>query len=166
MSCAATMPASRGTKSAGTCRRDFGFPIDVHAHEPETIYVVPIKSDSEHFPPDGKLRVYRSRTGRQRVGGADEGAAAARLLRECSARRDDRRLSSIPAASISERPAARSMDRPMVGTVGSRLSGISRRCSPWKRKHCNAKVEAEGIEEWYVSFCRNICEPWRASAEK
>ena len=42
---------------------DFGFPIDVHAHEPETIYVVPIKSDSEHYPPDGKLRVYRSRTG-------------------------------------------------------------------------------------------------------
>lgn len=42
---------------------DFGFPIDVHAHEPETIYVVPIKSDSEHFPLDGKLRVYRSRTG-------------------------------------------------------------------------------------------------------
>jgi hypothetical protein len=42
---------------------DFGFPIDVHAHEPETIYVIPIKSDSEHFPPDGKLRVYRSKTG-------------------------------------------------------------------------------------------------------
>jgi hypothetical protein len=42
---------------------DFGFPIEVHAHEPETIYVVPIKSDSEHFPPEGKLRVYRSRTG-------------------------------------------------------------------------------------------------------
>ena len=42
---------------------DFGFPIAVHAHEPETIYVVPIKSDSEHYPPDGKLRVYRSRTG-------------------------------------------------------------------------------------------------------
>jgi photosystem II stability/assembly factor-like uncharacterized protein len=42
---------------------DFGFVIDVHAHEPETIYVVPIKSDSEHYPPDGKLRVYRSRTG-------------------------------------------------------------------------------------------------------
>ncbi len=42
---------------------DFGFPIDVHAHEPETIYVVPIKSDSEHFPPEGRLRVYRSRTG-------------------------------------------------------------------------------------------------------
>jgi photosystem II stability/assembly factor-like uncharacterized protein len=42
---------------------DFGFAIDVHAHEPETIYVVPIKSDSEHFPIDGKLQVYRSRTG-------------------------------------------------------------------------------------------------------
>jgi hypothetical protein len=42
---------------------DFGFPIEVHAHEPDTVYVVPIKSDSEHYPPDGKLRVYRSRTG-------------------------------------------------------------------------------------------------------
>src|SRR5437899_7493317 len=42
---------------------DFGFPIDVHAHEPETIYVVPIKSDSEHYPPNSRLRVYRSRTG-------------------------------------------------------------------------------------------------------
>jgi photosystem II stability/assembly factor-like uncharacterized protein len=48
---------------SGNLPTDFGFPIDVHAHEPETVYVVPIKSDSEHFPPDGKLRVYRSRTG-------------------------------------------------------------------------------------------------------
>ena len=48
---------------SGNLPTDFGFPIDVHAHEPNTIYVVPIKSDSEHFPPDGKLRVYRSRTG-------------------------------------------------------------------------------------------------------
>ena len=48
---------------SGNLPSDFGFPIDIHAHEPETIYVVPIKSDSEHFPPDGKLRVYRSRTG-------------------------------------------------------------------------------------------------------
>lgn len=47
----------------GNLPSDFGFPIAVHAHEPETIYVVPIKSDSEHFPPDGRLRVYRSRTG-------------------------------------------------------------------------------------------------------
>jgi photosystem II stability/assembly factor-like uncharacterized protein len=48
---------------SGNLPTDFGFVIDVHAHEPETIYVVPIKSDGEHFPPDGKLRVYRSRTG-------------------------------------------------------------------------------------------------------
>lgn len=48
---------------SGNLPSDFGFPIVVHAHEPETIYVVPIKSDSEHYPPDGKLRVYRSRTG-------------------------------------------------------------------------------------------------------
>jgi len=48
---------------SGNLPTDFGFPIEVHAHEPETIYVVPIKSDSEHYPPDGKLRVYRSRTG-------------------------------------------------------------------------------------------------------
>jgi photosystem II stability/assembly factor-like uncharacterized protein len=51
------------TEVSGNLPTDFGFVIDVHAHEPETIYVVPIKSDGEHFPPDGKLRVYRSRTG-------------------------------------------------------------------------------------------------------
>jgi photosystem II stability/assembly factor-like uncharacterized protein len=48
---------------SGNLPTDFGFAIDVHAHEPETIYVVPIKSDSEHYPVDGKLRVYRSRSG-------------------------------------------------------------------------------------------------------
>jgi hypothetical protein len=48
---------------SGDLPTDFGFPIAVHAHEPETIYVVPIKSDSEHYVPDAKLRVYRSRTG-------------------------------------------------------------------------------------------------------
>ena len=48
---------------SGNLPTDFGFPIDVHAHEPETIYVVPIKSDSEHYVSEGKLRVYRSRTG-------------------------------------------------------------------------------------------------------
>jgi len=48
---------------SGNLPSDFGFPIAVHAHEPETIYVVPIKSDSEHYPPEGKLRVYRSRNG-------------------------------------------------------------------------------------------------------
>ncbi len=50
-------------KISGDLPTDFGFAIDVHAHEPETIYVVPIKSDQEHFPLEGRLRVYRSRTG-------------------------------------------------------------------------------------------------------
>ena len=48
---------------SGNLPTDFGFVVDVHAHEPNTVYVVPIKSDAEHFPVDGKLRVYRSRTG-------------------------------------------------------------------------------------------------------
>src|SRR5579864_5844305 len=50
-------------KISGNLPTDFGFVIDIHAHEPETIYVVPIKSDSEHFVLEGKLRVYRSRSG-------------------------------------------------------------------------------------------------------
>jgi len=48
---------------SGDLPSDFGFPIAVHPHEPDTAYVVPITSDSYHFPPDGRLRVYRSRTG-------------------------------------------------------------------------------------------------------
>ena len=48
---------------SGNLPSDFGFVIDVNANDPETIYVVPIKSDAEHYPPEGKLRVYRSRTG-------------------------------------------------------------------------------------------------------
>jgi photosystem II stability/assembly factor-like uncharacterized protein len=48
---------------SGNLPSDFGFVIDVHAHEPETVYVVPITSDSEHFVAEGRLRVYRSRTG-------------------------------------------------------------------------------------------------------
>ncbi len=50
-------------KVSGNLPTDFGFPIDVHTHEPDTVYVVPIKSDSEHYPLDGRLRVFRSRTG-------------------------------------------------------------------------------------------------------
>jgi hypothetical protein len=51
------------TEISGNLPTDFGFTIAVHAHEPETVYVVPITSDSHHFPPEGRLRVYRSRTG-------------------------------------------------------------------------------------------------------
>ncbi|WP_436521490.1 WD40/YVTN/BNR-like repeat-containing protein [Actinoplanes sp. HUAS TT8] len=53
----------RWREISGNLPTDFGFPIGVHAHEPETIYVVPITSDSLHYVMDGKLRVYRSRTG-------------------------------------------------------------------------------------------------------
>ena len=77
---------------SGNLPTDFGFVIDVHAHEPETIYVVPIKSDSEHFRPDGKLRVFRSRSRRQRMGSADQRPAAERLLRKRAARRHGRGL--------------------------------------------------------------------------
>jgi photosystem II stability/assembly factor-like uncharacterized protein len=65
------------TEVSGNLPTDFGFPIDVHAHEPETIYVVPIKSDSEHYPPEGKLRVYRSRAGGNEWEPLTEGPAAA-----------------------------------------------------------------------------------------
>lgn len=51
------------TEISGNLPTDFGFPIAVNSQEPNTVYVVPIKSDSEHYVPDGKLRVYRSRSG-------------------------------------------------------------------------------------------------------
>lgn len=51
------------TEVSGDLPSDFGFPVAVHAHEPDTVYVVPILSDSEHYPPGGRLRVARSRTG-------------------------------------------------------------------------------------------------------
>ncbi len=51
------------TEISGDLPTDFGFPIAVHAHEADTVYVVPITSDSLHYPPDGALRVYRSRVG-------------------------------------------------------------------------------------------------------
>ena len=48
---------------SGDLPSDFGFVVDVHAHEPETVYVIPIESDAKHYPPEGRLRVYRSRSG-------------------------------------------------------------------------------------------------------
>jgi len=61
--CRSDDAGERWREVSGNLPSDFGFPIAVHPHEPETIYVVPILSDAEHYPPDGKLRVYRSRTG-------------------------------------------------------------------------------------------------------
>jgi photosystem II stability/assembly factor-like uncharacterized protein len=48
---------------SGNLPSDFGFPIDVHAHHPETVYVIPLESDAHRYPPNGSLRVYRSRAG-------------------------------------------------------------------------------------------------------
>jgi len=48
---------------SGNLPTDFGFVVDINANEPDTVYVLPIKSDSQHFVPDGKLRVYRSKSG-------------------------------------------------------------------------------------------------------
>ncbi len=117
----------RGSEVSGNLPTDFGFAIDVHAHEPETIYVVPIKSDSEHYPPDGKLRVYRSRSRRQRVGAADQGPAAdaTATSTSCATRWPSTR--STRAASTSARPAARSTRRPTPATTGRRSSAICRR---------------------------------------
>ncbi len=57
------MPGDSWREVSGNLPTDFGFVIDVHAHEPQTIYVVPITSDSEHYPMGGQLRVFRSRSG-------------------------------------------------------------------------------------------------------
>ncbi len=77
---------------SGNLPTDFGFVIDVHAHEPETIYVVPIKSDSEHYVHEGKLRVYRSRTGGNEWEAMTQGSSTEGLLRERVARRHGRGL--------------------------------------------------------------------------
>ncbi len=96
---------------SGNLRSDFGFVIDVHAHEPETAYVVPIRSDAEHFPPEGKLRVYRSRTGGNEweppTRGLPQGDWYVNVLRDAMAVDAPTR-----AASTSARPAGRSTSRP------------------------------------------------------
>ncbi|HSV05780.1 MAG TPA: sialidase family protein [Candidatus Binatus sp.] len=83
---------------SGDLPSDFGFPIDVHAHEPDTIYVVPIKSDSEHYPPEGKLRVYRSRTG----GGEWEALTRGLPQRDCyvNVLRDAMAVDSLDACGV------------------------------------------------------------------
>ena len=110
---------------SGNLPTDFGFVIDVHAHEPETIYVVPIKSDGEHFPIDGKLRVYRSRTG------GNEWEALTKACRNTTATSTScatpwPSTRSINAASISAPPAARSTPPPTPETPGRRSSAIFR----------------------------------------
>ena len=117
MSCAATMPVSHGGRSAATCPSDFGFPIDVHAHEPDTIYVVPIKSDSEHYPPDGSCASIAA--GRAATSGRRSRTACRRVtvMSTCSATRWRLTRWRI-AAFTSARPGARSTHPPTPGTTG------------------------------------------------
>ena len=86
---------------------DFGFVVDVHAHDPDTVYVLPILSDSEHFPPEGRLRVYRSRTGgddwEPLTTGLPQQHCYVNVLRDAMAVDG-----STPAASTSAPPAGRS----------------------------------------------------------
>jgi photosystem II stability/assembly factor-like uncharacterized protein len=110
---------------SGNLPSDFGFPIDVHAHEPDTIYVVPITSDAEHFPPEGKLRVYRSRTG-----GDDWEPLTTGLTRWPWTR-------WIPAGCTSAPPAARSTPRRTPVTAGSRSYAISRPCCRSRSRRCH-----------------------------
>jgi photosystem II stability/assembly factor-like uncharacterized protein len=40
---------------------DFGFPIQSHPHDPDTVYAIPLQSDEFRVVPEAKLRVYRTR---------------------------------------------------------------------------------------------------------
>jgi len=118
---------------SGNLPSDFGFAIDVHAHEPETVYVVPITSDSQHFPPDGKLRVYRSRVGGNEWEPLTKDCRRPTATLTCCA--TPWRLTRwILAACTSAPPAARCTCRPMPATVGSQSFVTCRRYSRWKCK--------------------------------
>jgi hypothetical protein len=120
---------------SGNLPTDFGFPIDVHAHEPETIYVVPIKSDSEHYPPEGKLRVYRSRPA------ATSGRRSRRACRRatatstcCATRWPSIRSTVRRLLRHDRRPGVRVAD---AGDTGRRSSAICRRCCRSRCRRCH-----------------------------
>ena len=148
---------------SGNLPTDFGFVIDVHAHEPETIYVVPIKSDSEHYPLDGKFRVYPQPHGRERVGGTHQGPAAARLLRERAARRHGRRFARQMRRVF--RHHGRTGVR--IGGCGrflvSALSTIFRPCFPWKCRRCR-EHDPRGASAHLRTLAR-VGAKWSANAE-
>ena len=77
---------------SGNLPTDFGFPIEVHAHEPDTVYVVPITERLAALPARRQAPRLPQQDGRQRVGSADEGPAAGELLRQRAPRRDGGRF--------------------------------------------------------------------------
>jgi photosystem II stability/assembly factor-like uncharacterized protein len=131
------------TEVSGNLPTDFGFPIDVHAHEPETIFVVPIKSDSEHFPIDGKLQVWRSRSG----GNEWEAMTKGLPQKNCyvNVLRDAMSVDQLDPCGVyfgttggqvycSPDGSGRFIVRRTAARRGRRLCMICRRCFRWKRK--------------------------------
>src|ERR1041385_8664905 len=123
-------------KVSGNLPTDFGFPIDVHAHEPNTIYVVPIKSDSEHYPPEGKLRVYRSRKGGNDwaplTRGLPQKDCYVNVLREAMA------VDTLdPCGGSCGPPGGKGSDPRTPGTPGLPSSATSRPCCPSRRRRCH-----------------------------
>ncbi len=113
---------------SGNLPSDFGFVIDVHAHEPDTIYVIPIKSDTEHYPPDGRLRVYRSRSGGNNwqalTNGLPQRDCYVNVLRDAM-------------ATDTLEPAGSCTPRATPGTAGRRSCATCRRCCPWRYRTCH-----------------------------
>jgi photosystem II stability/assembly factor-like uncharacterized protein len=105
------------TEVSGNLPSDFGFPVAVHAHEPETVYVVPILSDAEHYPPDGRLRVARSRTG----GGEWELLGRGLPERDCyvNVLRDAMAVDGLDACGV------------YVGTTGGQVFGSADAGDTW-----------------------------------
>jgi len=118
------------TKISGNLPTDFGFVIDIHSHEPETVYVIPIKSDGEHYVMDGKLRVYRSRTG------GNEWEALTRACRRKTATSTCCRCDAVDTldkCGIYFAPQAdKCIALPMRETAGIRSSAICQQCCRWK----------------------------------
>jgi hypothetical protein len=108
---------------SGNLPSDFGFPVAVHAHEPETIYVVPITSDALHYPPEGRLRVYRSRTGGEEweplTSGLPEENCYVNVLRDAMAVDE-----AAECGIYFVRPVASSTARLIAATTGPRSCAI------------------------------------------
>ena len=122
---------------SGNLPTDFGFVIDVHAHEPETIYVVPIKSDSRALCARWQAARLPQPHGRQRVGGADERSAAEQLLRQRAARRDGRRLARRVRRVFRHHRRAGVRARPMPAIAGLRSCAIFRPCFRSRCRRCH-----------------------------
>ena len=126
---------NRWHEVSGNLPSDFGFPITVHAHEPETVYVVPIKSDAEHYPPEGKLRVYRSRTG----GDVWEPLTAGLPQQDCyvNVLRDAMAVDTLDTCGV------------YVGTTGGQVYASADAGDSWPQSFATCRRS-----------CRWKCRPW------